>query len=155
MDCNKYCSSILYEQNAILVEIKKLEAEHRNKTYSREARNKYENLDQQRDKLQEDHTLCMMDCKKRKGSHSKEEQIPIPPPPKDLIEQLNELTDDIDGLDGLDGGGNKRRPRDRRLHRRRSFRNRTHRRPRQTRRNQRRNTRRRNGRNHRTRSDRK
>ena len=153
MDCNKHCRSILYEQYAILDKINNLKEEHSNKTYSGEAHDKYKKLDQQLDKLQEDHKLCMMDCNNRKRSHSNGEQTPIPPPPQELIDELNKLTDDDDDMHGA---GNKRRARLPR--RRRLLRNRTHRQPRQprqTRRNQTRNTRHRNSRRHRTHSDRK
>jgi hypothetical protein len=151
-DCSKYCSSILDPQNAILDKINKLEAEHINKTYSKEALDKHNKLNQKNKSLLDTHSVCMMDCNNRKRSHSNGEQTPIPPP-QELIDELNELTDDDDDMHGA---GNKRRARLPR--RRRSLRNRTHRQPRQprqTRRNQTRNTRRRNGRRHRTRSDRK
>jgi len=144
MDCVKHCSSILYEQNVILDKIKKLEAEHKNKPYSEEARDKYDELNQKIKSLQDTHSVCMMDCERRKRDTSvsvKEHDHPI----DDTLRR--EFEQDSDDDDNIDGGGNKRRPRLPR--RRRSFRNRTHRQPRQTRRNQRRNTRRRNGRHHR------
>jgi len=151
-DCSQYCS-ILHQVNAILDKIKELEAEHKNKTYSKEALDNHTKLNQKIQSLQDTHSVCMMDCKQRNRHRSQGEEPP--PIDKTLRKELEQLDDSDDDF----GGGNKRRarlPRVPRLpRRRRSLRNRTHRQPRQTRRNQRRNTQRRNGRHHRTRSDRK
>ncbi|MBM3453732.1 MAG: hypothetical protein FJX80_01140 [Bacteroidetes bacterium] len=156
MDCNEYCRSILDEQHAILVKINDLE-KGQSQGYSQEAIAIYNKLDEQRDRLQGQHRLCMMDCENRNRTRLND-QRPITPPLQALIDELNELTDEEHADDeNADSGGNKRRRRVPRC--RRSLRDRTHRQqprqPRQTRRNQRRSTRRRNGRHHRTRRHRK